>query len=63
MENEHRVNLPFLVDELLKNSERVKFGEVVLSLKIHDSRIVAVTHSVTSNEIEKTFNIGDQNGK
>jgi len=42
-----------LIETLLKNADSVRFGEVILSLKIHDSRIVSVTHTVTNNTIHK----------
>ena len=62
-ENEQLAEFKLMVEKLVENTKLVKFGEVFLSLKIHDSRIVAVTHSMTSNEIKKTFNIGVQNGR
>ena len=42
-----------LVKSLKENAEKVKFGEVSLTLRIHDGRIVAVTNSVTENTIQK----------
>ena len=52
-EKEKFTELNAMLENLLKNVESVKFGEVVLSLRIHDYRIVAVTNSVTQNSIEK----------
>jgi len=50
--------LTSMVEELHRNAKSVKFGEVVLSLRIHDSRIISVTNSITQNIIEKR---GDKN--
>jgi len=52
-ENTQLAELKLMVEKLVENTKLVKFGEVVLSLKIHDSRVVSVTHSTTQNTIEK----------
>ena len=53
-----RQELTSMVEELHRNAKIVKFGEVVLSLKIHDSRIVSVTNSIIQNTVQKR---GDKN--
>jgi len=53
-----RQEITSLVEELHRNAKIVKFGEVILSLKIHDSRIVLVTNSIIQNTIQKR---GDNN--
>jgi len=53
-----RQELTSMVEELHRNAKSVKFGEVVLLLRIHDSRIISVTNSITQNIIEKR---GDKN--
>ena len=46
-------DLKSMVERLSENAKLVKFGEVILSLRIHDSWIVAVTNTVTQNIIDK----------
>jgi len=53
-DNQQFDNLDRQLIDLFKNAQLVNYGEVVLSLKIHDSRIVSVTNSVTHNKIKKT---------
>jgi hypothetical protein len=37
---------------LLENVAKVRFGEVSISLRIHEGRIVAITHSAMSKDCE-----------
>ena len=50
-----------MVKTLWENTATIKFGEIVLALRVHDGRVVAITHSVTKNSIEKVK--GDKSEK
>jgi hypothetical protein len=50
---EKHENVSSMVEEMLKHILFVQFGEITLSLKIHDGRIVSTTHSLTKNIIKK----------
>jgi hypothetical protein len=52
-----------LVGTLLQDISEIKYGEVTLSLRVHDGRVVSVTHTVTesvreSNKFHKEKNNG-----
>jgi len=36
-----------IMSQLLANAARVKYGEAMVTLKIHEGKIVHVTHSIT----------------
>ena len=42
-----------ILKNLKDNVKKVKYGEVSVTLRIHDARIVSVTNSVTENTITK----------
>jgi hypothetical protein len=43
------INEQGILHKLAANLGGVKFGEVAVLLKVHDGRVVAVTHTVTSS--------------
>jgi hypothetical protein len=53
MNEKKDAQIKLMFDETLKNIETIKYGEVVLSLRIHDGRISSITQSVTKNTIYK----------
>ena len=58
MNDDSRINFSdtTLIKSIKDNLEKVKYGEVSLTLRIHDGRVVSVTNSVTENTITKGGN-------
>ncbi|MCL2800528.1 MAG: DUF2292 domain-containing protein [Treponema sp.] len=48
-----RLNIINLAARLLENATKIRYGSVSATLKIHDGRIVDVTHSKTENTREQ----------
>jgi hypothetical protein len=42
-------NLEMVILKILDNLKTVKYGDVSVSLKIHDGRVVSIIHSVTQS--------------
>jgi hypothetical protein len=42
-----------LTDKISDNMSRVKFGEITLKLKIHESRVVSISQEITEKTIQK----------
>jgi hypothetical protein len=42
-----------LISRLLENAEAVRYGEVGLSLKIHDGRVTGITHTISESTRER----------
>ena len=48
-----RQNIVNIAERLCENATKIRYGSVSASLKIHDGRVVDVTHSTTENTREK----------
>ena len=48
-EDMNHIKAEAIVDKLMKNVEGLRWGSACVLVKIHDGRIVGVTHSTTEN--------------
>jgi hypothetical protein len=44
-----------VLDQLFENAMKVKYGEVSVTLKIHDGRVAAVTHTTTESTRDRNI--------
>jgi hypothetical protein len=47
--------LEFLTQKMLENLSQVKYGEVSVCIKKHDSRVVSIIHTVTQNTRDRSL--------
>jgi hypothetical protein len=51
--NQTNQNIVIIAERLCENAKKIRYGSVSAMLKIHDGRIVDVTHSTTESTREK----------
>ena len=42
-----------ITEKLIENMSKVKFGVITLTLKIHESNVVSISHEITEKTIQK----------
>jgi len=51
--NETKEKIEIVAERLFENATRIRYGMISASLKIHNGRIVDVTHTLTESTREK----------
>jgi hypothetical protein len=51
--NDNTPQLEIAISRIVQNLKSVAYGEVTTTWKIHNSRIVSVTHSVTETTVDR----------
>jgi hypothetical protein len=51
--NQSSQNIASIAKRLCENATKIRYGSVSTTLKIHDGRVVDVTHSTTENTREQ----------
>jgi hypothetical protein len=52
-ENQRRQNIINIVERICENAAKIRYGSVSATLKIHDGRVIDVTHSTTESKREQ----------
>lgn len=52
-ENQGRQNIINIAERICENASKIRYGSVNVTLKIHDGRVIDVTHSTTESTREK----------
>jgi hypothetical protein len=51
--NQEKKNITSIAERICENAAKIRYGSVSATLKIHDGRVVDVTHSTTESTREK----------
>jgi len=53
IENQARQKIANIAERLCENAAKIRYGSVSATLKIHDGRVVDITHSTTESKREQ----------
>jgi hypothetical protein len=52
-ENQAKQNILNIAERIFENTKKIQYGSVSATLKVHNGRIVDITHSTTESTREK----------